>query len=56
MFLLRVVLNILVSPKGLICFRCITVECCVLYSCCMGVWYACCYVGKKALLQCLCSY
>ena len=34
----------------------ITVECCVLYSCCMGVWYACCYVGKKALLQCLCNY
>ena len=25
----------------------------VLHGC---VWYVCCYVGKKALLQCLCSY
>ena len=31
----------------------VTVECCVLYPCCMGVWYVCCYVGNKALLQCL---
>ena len=21
-----------------------------------GVWYVCCYVRKKALLQCLCNY
>ena len=35
----------------------VTVECCVLYPCCMGcVWYVCCYAGKKALLQCLCNY
>ena len=36
----------------------VTVECCVLYPCCMGVyiWYICCYVRKKALLQCLCNY
>ena len=26
----------------------VTVECCV--------WYVFCYVGKKALLQCLCNY
>ena len=31
----------------------VTVECCVLYPCCMGMWYVCCYVKKKALLQCL---
>ena len=29
----------------------VTVECCVLY-----VSYVCCYVRKKALLQCLCNY
>ena len=35
----------------------VTVECCVLYPCCNGrVWYVCCYVRKKALLQCLCNY
>ena len=33
----------------------VTVECCVLYP--HGrVWYVCCYVRKKALLQCLCNY
>ena len=32
----------------------VTVECCVLYLCCVGVFgYVCCYVRKKALLQCL---
>ena len=33
----------------------VTVECCVsvLHGC---VWYVCCYVGKEALLQCLCNY
>ena len=33
----------------------VTVECCVpvLHGC---VWYVCCYVRKKALLQCLCNY
>ena len=33
----------------------VTVGCCVLYprGC---VWYDCCYVRKKALLQCLCNY
>ena len=38
----------------------VTVEYCVLYPCCMGVfgciWYVYCYVRKKALLQCLCNY
>ena len=38
----------------------VTVECCVLYPCCMGcvwyVWYVCCYVRKKTLLQCHCNY
>ena len=34
----------------------VTVECCVLYPCCMGVWYVFCYVRKKALLLCLCNY
>ena len=33
-----------------------TVECCVLYLSCMGVCYVCCYVRKKAPLQCLCNY
>ena len=33
----------------------ITVTCFVpvLHGC---IWYVCCYVGKKALLQCLCNY
>ena len=34
----------------------VTVECCVLYPCCVGVWYVCGYVRKKALLRCLCNY
>ena len=35
----------------------VTVECCVLYPVLHGrVWYVCCYVRKKALLQCLCNY
>ena len=35
----------------------VTVECCVLYPCCMGVFgCVCCYVSKKALHQCLCNY
>ena len=35
----------------------VTVECCVLYPCCMGVFcYVCCYVRKKALPQYLCNY
>ena len=33
----------------------ITVECCVLYPCCMGVFGMFC-VWNNALLQCLCSY
>ena len=35
----------------------VTVECCVLYPCCMGVFgmFAV-SVRKKALLQCLCNY
>ena len=33
----------------------VTVECCVpVWH--GGVWYVCCYVMKKALLQCLCNY
>ena len=34
----------------------VTVECCVLYPCCVGVWYVCCYVRKNALLLCLYNY
>ena len=34
----------------------VTVECCVLYPCCMGVWYGCYYVRNNALLPCLCNY
>ena len=35
----------------------VTVEWCILYPYCMGVFgMVCCYVGKKALLQCLCNY
>ena len=35
----------------------VTVECCILYPCCMGVfWYVCCYVMMKALLQWFCNY
>ena len=35
----------------------VTVECCVLYPCCMGVFgNVCCYVRKNALLQCLFNY
>ena len=33
----------------------VTVECFVLVLH-GGVWYVCCYVRKKALLQCLCNY
>ena len=35
----------------------VTVECCVLYPCCMGMFgmFAC-YVRKKDLLQCLYNY
>ena len=32
----------------------VTVYCCVLLHGC--VWHVCCYVRKKALLQCLCNY
>ena len=36
----------------------VTVECCVLYPCFIPwvVWYVCCYVRNKALLQYLCNY
>ena len=35
----------------------VTVECCVFVSVLhRRVWYVCCYVRKKALLQCLCNY
>ena len=35
----------------------VTVECCVLYPCCVSVcWHVYGYVRKKALLQCLCNY
>ena len=37
-------------------FSAVTVECCVLYPCCVGVFDVCGYVRKKALLQCLCNY
>ena len=38
----------------LVCVGSVTEECRVLYPCCMGC--VCCYVGKKALLQCFCNY
>ena len=31
----------------------VTIECCVLYPCCVSVYD---YVRKQALLQCLCNY
>ena len=34
----------------------VTVECCVLYPCCMGVLVWFCYARNKAILQCLCNY
>ena len=35
----------------------VTVECCVLVPMLHGcVWYVCCYVGKKALIQSLFNY
>ena len=34
----------------------VTVECCVLPVLRGCVWYVCCYVRKKTLLQCLCNY
>ena len=44
------------NPFGTVLFNlcsAVTVECCVLHGC---VWYVCCYVRKKALLQCVCNY
>ena len=46
---------ILLNPFAMVLFSvcsAVTVECFVpvLHGC---VWYVCCYVGKKALLQCL---
>ena len=34
----------------------VTVECCFVPVLHGRVWYVCCYVRKKALLQCLCNY
>ena len=35
----------------------VTIECCVFVPVLHGcVWYVCCYVRKKALLQCLSNY
>ena len=35
----------------------VTIEYCVVVPMLHGcVWYVCCYVMKKALLQCLCNY
>ena len=34
----------------------VTVECCVMYPCCVGVFGMFVDVRKKALLQCLCNY
>ena len=34
----------------------VTVEWCVLYLCCVGVFDMCSYVRKTALLQCHCNY
>ena len=34
----------------------VTVECCFVPVLRGYVWYVCCYVRKKALLQCLCNY
>ena len=39
--------TVIVRAEGVLCFVP------VLHGC---VWYVCCYVSKKARLQCLCNY
>ena len=35
----------------------VTVECCVLYPCCMGVfWYVCCFVKEEGSSPVSCNY
>ena len=42
------------NPFAMVLFSvCSAVTVLVLHGC---VWYVCCYVRKKALLQCLCNY
>ena len=57
MYMAHVVFMSVVVTATVLCSVCgaVTVECCVavLRGC---VWYVCCYVRKKALLQCLCNY
>ena len=53
--------TVIVSPFATVLINvcsAVTVECCDLYPCCVGVFgmFAGCYVRKKALLQCLCNY
>ena len=45
-------LNLIATLLFNVC-RDVTVECCVLYPCCVGVF---CYVRKKAVSQCLFNY
>ena len=41
----------------LVCVSAVTVDFCVFVPVLHGcIWYVCCYVRKKALLQCLCNY
>ena len=45
------------NPFATVLFSvCSAVECCVLPVLHGCVWYVCCYVRKKALLQCLCNH
>ena len=39
--------TVLFSECRVLCFVPVLLGC---------VWYVCCYVGKKALLQCICNY
>ena len=52
--------NIWLNPFATVLFSvcsAVTVECLCFVPVLHGrVWYVCCYVRKKALLQCLCNY
>ena len=44
------------NPFATLCST-VTVKCCVLLPVLRGcVWYVCCYVRKRAILQCHCNY
>ena len=58
-FIVRAGGSIWSNPLLRCCLVCVVpslqsvVLCTVLHGC---VWYVCCYVRKKALLQCICNY